>query len=194
MPKTVKKVPIGEIAQVNLGFTFREKISPQDCGIFVLQLKDMKQDGSLDLSNLDMIENAGFKENVLLAENDIVFRSRGGLFLAGVVPHHLQKMVLSAPFIKLSVDFTRVLPAYLCLLINSSAGQTYLQSKMLGSAIQTISKATLLEMKVLLPPPGEQKKVLELVELQQKEAAILGTILKKRQQIINASIRRFVSF
>lgn len=158
-----------------------------------MQLKDVGGECEFNQEDLDCISDQEFKETYLLNQGDVVFRSRGPLLKAIVIPAVQEKIVISAPLMKIQVDSTQILPEFLCWAINSSIGQSYFQSQAEGSSIKMISKATLEQMDLQVPSLEEQQKILDLIALQKREAVINRDILQRREKIIHASIMKHLS-
>lgn len=188
----MNKVKLSKIADVFTGYSFRSKLATEVEGQLLVQLKDISNDGTLDMSNLERIPEDNFKAAHYINEGDLVFRSRGQLLTAGVVPFMDEKVLLTSPLMKIVVDKKKALPEYLCWIINNTPGQSYFQSIAEGSAVKMVSKTLLMEMELIIPSLERQKEIVALASLQKKEAELCCEILKKREQLISTRIQRFI--
>lgn len=187
----MKSKKLLELCSVQMGYSFRSRMSKDDRGCFVIQLKDIDAEGCINMDGLDRVAKEGFKETHFVEKGDIVFRSRGILFKAAIVPDFEEKLLFAAPLLRLRVAGSEILPEYLSWYINQPKGQLYFDGVAAGSAIKMISKAMLSEMEIELPVIGDQKAIVELDELKKTEAVLFREIMKKREKLVNTRIMQF---
>ena len=65
---------------------------------------------------------------------------------------------------QLVIDSSIAMPEYLASFFNSKLGKTYIESSKTGTAIKTLSKETLKDMEVGIPPIDEQKNIIRNIE------------------------------
>lgn len=185
-------VKIRDIAEIFSGHTAKSKIDPVAQGHLIVQLKDISISGGVNVAGLDRIAEAEFKESHLITSGDLVFRSRGQLLTVGMVPDLGEPVAVISPLMKISVNSSKVMPEFLCWMINNTPGQSYFAAQAAGSSVKMIGKSTLSEMQLSLPSLEDQAKIIELSLLQKKEAELSETITKKTEQLLNTRIMRFL--
>ena len=83
-----------------------------------------------------------------------------------------------------------VLPEYLCWLINLPQSQRSLERS--GSAIQAISKASLLDMRIPLPPLATQQKLIALQALWDEEDELIARLQTNREQMLQGIYQHLI--
>jgi len=183
---------LNTIATIQTGFSFRSGLSSTKDGIPVVQLKDIQNNGTVTVGALSRVTDEGFRDAHLLSSGDLVFRSRGQQFTMAVIPEIDSRLVLSAPLFKISIDRSTAIPEYIAWYVNSIEGQAYLESVSEGSSIKMISKVSLSEMMIPLPPISVQQSIAGLSQLTFREKELSILLLKKREHFINARIQRYL--
>lgn len=186
------QVDLGSVASIQTGFSFRSACSFENTGCLVVLLKDIDSEGFVDMEGLGRVEPVTSNESNFVVAGDLIFRSRGGLFTAGVVPEIGEPLLLAAPLLRIRVDQTQILPEYLAWYINSSWGETYFEGVAEGSAMKMVSKTSLAALPLSLPSLPAQQRVAELVALERREQSLVSMIHAKRKQWIDARIKQFV--
>lgn len=90
----------------------------------------------------------------------------------------------------LSAQKQDVLPEYLCWLINLPQSQRSLERS--GSAIQAISKASLMDMKIPLPPLATQQKLIALQALWDEEDELITRLQTNREQMLQGIYQHLI--
>lgn len=193
--QSVRFVKIKNVAEVSTGFTARGKIAVGSQGHLFVQLKDIGAGDSINSIEINALERSAdldYKEAHLVAEGDLIFRSRGHVLVAAVVPPIAEPVGIISPLIRLCVDHSQAMPEFLCWVINNTPGQSYFSSQAAGSAVKMIGKSALVEMEVPLPALEVQKRIVELSVLQKKEENLSMKINRKNKQLVNNRIMRFL--
>lgn len=99
-------------------------------------------------------------------------------------------MVATSQFFIVSTKKRDALPEYLCWLINLPQSQRSLERS--GSAIQAISKAALMDMKIPLPPLATQHKLIALQALWDKEDELIVHLQANREQMLQGIYQHLI--
>ena len=104
-----------DIADVRTGYSFRAKLEPDSEGnILVVQLKELSDKNTIDISTAVKINMQNVSENYLLLKGDLVFRSRGMDSTAAIMDISADNIILSAPFQRIRLqDTAKIIPEYL---------------------------------------------------------------------------------
>src|ERR1700686_4144506 len=110
-----------EVAALFTGLTIRNRSEISDAGpVRLVQPRSLVAGPLIDLANTDTIEERAQLGRQLLADGDLVLRTRDSRFEAAALSGDGVATVASAPLIGLRPDRARVLPAYLQWLLNEA--------------------------------------------------------------------------
>lgn len=157
---------VDQVCEIQSGYTARERLSASPSGIPALQLRDLNETddwaqiepGTYDLGHL--------KERYFAGPGDVLFRSRGSLNTASVVPNdwpHLAAVLL--PLLLLKPDTARIRPEFLMWAINHPDTQRMLDKRARGTSLRMIPKAALAELEIDVPDLATQDAILETSRL-----------------------------
>ena len=122
----------------------------------------------------------------LLAAGDLLLASKGNNNICVIVPEIEQKCVASPSFLVIRLrDKSAILPEFVAWYLNLPTVQNTLAAQARGTSIMSISKATLGELEIPIPPIERQKKYIELSKLQKREQQLYATIAERRRQILD---------
>ncbi len=172
-----------EIADIRTGYSFRAKLEPDSEGnILVVQLKELSDENTIDISTAVKINMQDISENYLLQKDDLVFRSRGMDSTAAIMNITANNVILSAPFQRIRLrDASKILPEYLLWYINSKDAQTYFSANKTGTSVSMISTAVLADLPVVVPALEIQKKIIEINILFKKEIELQEELIRKKR-------------
>lgn len=173
---------LGEICQFQTGFTARGKLSPlAEGGRLALQLRDLRDDGSIDITGVQRFDFDALPERYAVAAGDVVFRSRGQPNLAYVMPAGAAESVVALlPLIILRPQLGRITPDYLAWAINQSDAQRQIDAEAQGTSLRMIPKTSLEGVVIPVPDINTQRLIVEVAELAAKETALLHQLAGRR--------------
>lgn len=176
---------LNEIATIQAGHSFREKIEPDAGGNYrVIQIKDVGTDGSLLTDEILKTRIEKVRPEFFVQKGDVLFTTRGVNRRACSVEKELPNTVFVAQIFALRNLDALVKPSYLAWYINQKPAQEYLESMASGSYIQNVRKDILADMPVVLPPKDVQKKIVAVARLAWREKYLLEQIKEKRNQFV----------
>ncbi|MCQ2601390.1 MAG: restriction endonuclease subunit S [Treponema sp.] len=172
-----------EIADIRTGYSFRAKIQPDFTGnTLVVQLKELSEKNTIDISTAVKIAMPEISENYLLKKGDLVFRSRGMDSTAAIMNIDADNVILSAPFQRIRINTSlEMIPEYLLWYINSKEAQTYFTTNKTGTSVSMISTAVLADLPVVVPSLEIQKQIIEINTLALKEIELQEELIKKKK-------------
>lgn len=185
-------VQLGDVADLLVGYPFRNTCIPGEQGVLTCFLKDVDAGGVLNVLALKRVEGVSPSPSHLASEGDIVFRSRGTSFVAAVVPEVREHILVAAPMILIRVKDGVVLPEYLVWWINGVPGESYFKEHAKGTGIPLISKAVLEKMPLKLPSIEDQQKIIDLVNLNKKEQFLMSEIATRKNLILEREISNYL--
>lgn len=174
---------LGQIAQIQVGYSFRTGIEPSDAGkVHVVQMKDVAQ-SCVALESLVTVDDLGFKDNHRVLPGDLVFRSRGGNFKTSMIPFTAGTVILAAPLIRIRPEPT-VLPDYLNWYFGLESTQARLNEKSRGTTQLMVGIDDLKQLVVNLPDLAMQEAIVSIVSLLEREHDLTERVRARRQQLV----------
>ena len=169
------------IATIQTGFFVKASPTPN---VLYLQQGDFNSDGVLSDTLQPTITTDNAKH--LLTAGDLLLASKGNNNICVVVPKLEQQSVASPSFLVIRLcNKASVLPEYVAWYINLPTTQKALAAQARGTSILSISKATLGELDIPIPPLEKQQKYIELSKLQKREQQLYAAIVERRKQILD---------
>ena len=183
------KVKLENIATVQAGYSFRSRLELQDAGtVAVIQMKDLTSANRVDCSELARVDMEVPKEHHLVRPGDLIFRSRGLTSNSALLADDPGDAVLAAPLLRIRITNKKILPEYLNWYISQQPAQAYLTSCAAGTALKMISKQSLENMELFVPPLNRQRLIVELAAMEEEEQRIMKTLAEKRSQLISKTL------
>lgn len=139
------------------------------------------------------VEIEGRRRNLFLATGDLLFAAKGSNNFCAIFRELYCPAVASSSFLTLRIrEKGVVLPEYLCWYINLDTTLKYLQSEAKGTGIPSISKATLEELEIPVPPIEKQRTIAEIVRLQAETQQLQRKIIAKHRQLIEYKLKNAI--
>ena len=186
------KIKVKELATVQMGYSFRSRLEAvEDGGVAVIQMKDLRDDNTVDCGALAMIGMDDVKRHHLAQRGDLIFRTRGLLTTSAILLDDPGQAVVAAPLLRIRViEPQAVLPEYLNWYISQRDAQIFLAGRARGTAQRMISKQAIEELEVALPTLEKQKAIVELALLVAREQTLLQSVAERREQYISTVLMR----
>ena len=179
--KLNKMIKLHNIAVIQTGVF--AKVVPNPNALY-LQQSDF--DGNGELRNTTQRTIIVANQKHLLTAGDLLLASKGNNNICVIVPEIEQKCVASPSFLVIRLhDKSAILPEFVAWYLNLPTVQNTLAAQARGTSIMSISKATLGELEIPIPPIERQKKYIELSKLQKREQELYKTIAKRHKQILD---------
>lgn len=176
---------IGDLAKIQAGYQFRERVEPDPRGNFgVVQIKDIPDRRRLTPETIDRIAIDKPFEPYLVTRGDVLFLSRGHKQFAIAIEHDLRDTIASGYFYILRVDSTQIRPAYLAWYFNQQPMQDQFKQLAKGTHMPFVSQAEFRELEVPIPPLAVQDQIVALAALADQEQAVLAELAAKRAQLV----------
>ncbi len=179
------KTQIKDIASVRTGVF----ATPSSKGeVAYLQTNHFDEQGNLKRFVKTDLSTNSVNPKHILTPGEVLFSSKGSKNFATVFTYDYPVSVASSSFLVLSPEFSDILPEYLSWLLNSPDVQIQLKKEALGTAIQSITKSSLEDLIIPIPPINYQEKILKLTALCQMAKNIRYKISKLESTMIEEQI------
>jgi hypothetical protein len=178
------KINLSELADIKLGYSFREAINSEENGdINVVTAKNINEN-AIELNSVTKIQNRQFKFEHFLQSGDIVINTRLN-FKAGIYScKSNNKTIVSSPLMVIKIkDKNTILQEYLNIHLNSSVIQRQLNIAAETGLVPFIGLSQIKNLNVVIPSIERQKKVIQFDNLAKKEIAINQKIIILKNKI-----------
>lgn len=185
--------PLGQIADIRSGFTFRGKIEEVRRGnAYLVQIKDIRQHQEetdvylLDTKQMPQILWGG-RAKAIVTPNTVLLPARGGYFRASYTSAETSALpvVASSQFILIQPRSAKVTAEFLCWSLNQPWMQRYLEDiASQGSSIPMLSTVATKGLKLEIPTTAVQQKILYLNRIWEQEKQLSRELLKNRETML----------
>jgi hypothetical protein len=188
----MKKMLLGELAQIETGYPFRSRISGSGEGnVSLIQLRNLTEADQLDISFLMRVEIPELDDKFQVELGDLIFRSRGTRFTTVLIEEKLAQTIIAAPLFRIRIlDKIVLSPIYLNWYFKQKPVQDFLTSHARGSVMKLINKKTLNKLEIAIPSVETQQQLVELLTLSQQEEMIARKLMERRSLFLNEVMKR----
>ena len=184
---------LSDIANIISGYLFKSKVTSVKDGKYpVVQIKNTSN-GNIDWAGLSRTNIPNVKEDLVLRDGDVLFRSRGDKNQAVIVEGCPGNAVAASQLFILRLKTDTILAAYLAWYINQRPAQQFFDRYARGSYIRLINKTTLSGLEIVVPPVEMQQKIVGLYRLSVREKELIEDISRKRGEVIEGILLRCLS-
>lgn len=188
MPSPVFK--LSALAEVRSGYTFRGALEHDPSGdMRVLQIKDLRHSTEIVPDKLIAITWDGRSAAPVLEPGEIAVISRGDNNKAAIYQGETP-VVATSQFFIVRIKSAKVLPEYLCWMINLPQSQRTLER--IGTSMMAITKTALQDMPIPLPPLETQHKLLGLQQLWDAEDELMARLKTNREQMLQGIYQHLI--
>lgn len=173
----IKTIKLGEIAEIQTGYSFREAIIDDESGVIVIQAKDI--DGMYAKQDHLPRVNQDFSKSRLLNRGDVLLTSRGSF--RSTVAKFDKPTVASSSLYSIRLKTNNYMPEFLAIYLNSGRAQSYLKQSAKGATIQSVNTQDLVNLPV---PSISLEKQRLLVKIQQNIES-QGSLLQAKLDTLN---------
>lgn len=179
---------LGLTADVRSGYPFRGAIEEVEGGqVRVAQMKDVDASDGVRWSGLVRTELRGRKEPDWLQSGDLLFVARGDRFFAICIPAPPEPAVCGPHLLHLRVRAGSGLnPAFLAWQLNQPPIQKRLHAAAEGTSQLSIRVGEIAALRIAVPAPEQQARIVELAEAAQRERHYLAQLIRNREQQLAA--------
>jgi hypothetical protein len=187
-----KAMKLKKLATVQTGYSFRGRLEGSAAdGIAVIQMKDLHGCNIITGNQMVKVAMKIPGTHQLVRKGDLVFRSRGQNNSAALLKDDLDRAIVAAPLLRIRITRPEILlPEYLNWYISQQDAQSYFKSRLEGTHGGIISKQTLEELEVLLPPLEKQKIIAEVSALSDHEQELVRTLAAKKKTLITTILMK----
>ena len=188
---------LGEIASITTGLVVKRKQAELSVDIIkrykMLTLKSFDHDGWLNIEELDCFDSSEMiDDKYLTREGDVVIRLSYPN-TAIVVNKDDVGLLIPSLFVSMRLNIQTLLPEYLTIYLNSDAMKKFYNINSFGSAVKIIKTSVLRDVQVEFPNLEQQKKIVELHKLMQKEKVLYEDLINEKTKYNIEIIKKLLS-
>jgi hypothetical protein len=187
------QIPLRHICQVLPGAAFRARLPERSAGdgVYVVQAKDIRSDGTIDKSRMVRIDAADVPGNAQsLQAGDVVMQPRGRAYKAGIIGKDLERAIAAAPLYTLRRVSPRVEPEWLVHFINAPTTQAALEASARGTFIPLVPRHAVAELEIKVPAIDHLRRLVALAALIRREREIAEQLMQHRVALFDALTQR----
>lgn len=180
------KVPVKDIAEVQLGYQPREQLDVDPRGTHrLIQMRDIS-DGTINTDSLGQFTPKREVDRFIVSAGDVLFLARGGTNDSLVVEDVPANTLASNHFFILRPDCTRIHPGYLAWYLNTRPVRSLLAASAQGTTTMLVPKNEFESMDVEVPEMEVQERVAKIAALHRKERHLTLALETRREVLIEA--------
>lgn len=172
------KLSLKEIAKVLVGRYQRPEVDGEVC---YLQVKDFDEGGRFNGKVDNKIKKEEIPGHFYLQVNDVLYAAKGDKNFAVIYPEGIGGAVASPSFLIIRLIVNFVLPEFLVWYLNHPEVAEKLKKLAIGTNIRSISRKSLAEFRVEVPPLEKQVQLLELAGLFEKARRIEDDLSERKR-------------
>jgi hypothetical protein len=183
-----------DYCEVRSGHPFRGTVPEEKNGVAVtVQMRDVDPVKGVAWETAARTSPNGRKVPDWLRPDDILFLSRGVYNYAIYLDRVAEKAICSQYFFVVRVKDERLLPAFVAWQINQATAQAYLRNNAEGSDQQSIRRAVLEGVPLVIPSLAQQRQLLRLTQTAQEERAQLENLIRNREREVQSIVARVLA-
>lgn len=201
MSRSINHKPLGDIANIRAGYTFREKINEvADGNIHIVQIKDARKiveatgTTTLSIQLLPTIHWQG-SDKLLIDTNCVILPIRGEYTQASYIEIEstTKPIIVSSQFLILTPKNNSVRCEFLCWALNQSSAQNHFKQESRGTKMSMLSIGSVGALKIPVPSIEIQNRILKLHQLWQAEQTLVKKLLINRETFLAGMFQQLLS-
>lgn len=190
------KKKLKNTATISTGHVFRSKIKQDNKGNINLLKSEVlsgRQYVSVKPEDLQKVLIKNIKPENIINPNDVLFKAKGltneALFIESVP----ENTTISSLYFIIRVTDKNILPEFLTWYLNQKIVGHYLKKYAgftAGATISSVSKNTLEDLTIVIPPLEDQEKIVKFQKLSIKEKQLMDEIYQKKLAIREAVLKQ----
>lgn len=182
MTTSTQKKSLNELASVRSGLVLSRKRSQGEQGEMypLLTLRSVKEDGGLDMSEVDVYISAGVLPNTYQATvGDVIVRLTWP-YASVLIDEQSAGMLISSHFVIIRPDREKLNPGYLHWILNRPSMRRRIYENTSSNMLSAVRPQFFSEVAITLRPMEVQVKIAELEALRRQEQQLMNRLQKER--------------
>ncbi len=182
------------IAEIQSGYPFRGAVvaGPPQCGVAVIQMRDLREELVPDLREVVWSDTISAKPTHLLKVGDVLFRGRGNAPAGYCLQELPAQSIAAAPLLRLRIRSNVLLPKFLAWYLRQETAQAYFEEKAQGSSMRIVGVDVLENLPIPVVSLEQQQKIVALVELAERECRLRQRLGELKSTYVNKVINQWL--
>lgn len=183
-----------DLAEIQCGYPFRGAVvaGPPQCGVAVIQMRDLGEELVPDLREVVWSDRIAVKPTHLVKVGDVLFRGRGNAPAGYCLRELPAQCIAAAPLLQLRLRSNVLLPEFLAWYLRQEAAQAYFEGNAQGSAMRIVGVDVLENLQIPVVPLEKQQKIAALVELSEWEHKLRQRLGELKSIYVNKVINQWL--
>lgn len=188
------KVRLKDLTEIQSGYPFRGAVvaGPPQCGVAVVQMRDLGEELVPDLREVVWSDRIAVKPTHLVKVGDVLFRGRGNVPAGYCLRELPAQCIAAAPLLQLRLRSNVLLPEFLAWYLRQETAQSYFEGNAQGSAMRMVGIDVLENLMIPVIPLEKQQKIIELVELSERERELAQKLIVLKSVYINKTVNQWL--
>jgi hypothetical protein len=188
---TWQRQKLSDLASISTGIAFRSRVEAEpDGAITVIQARDIADNGTISLESAAKVSRVPGSLGSFLQALDVLLQPRGAGLSVGLLRTTETQVVAAAPLLSIRCDHTKLLPEFLVHYLQMAGSQELLRSAATGTYIPQIPRTAIENLPLDLPDLQTQKKLVELAQMERREADLSARLHQMRGQLFELAVRQ----
>lgn len=175
-----------DLADIYAGYLFTKGIQPDPTSFYsVLQLKDIKESGDINIPTLRVSIQSTPKSKYFLKQDDVLFSAKVRL-QAIHVKQPIKNIIVSSHFFLIRPKTKLADSRYLSWFLNQPPAKKFLAKHTEGTSVLGVKLKNLSELPVIIIPEEKRNALLTLDELRHQHQTLTKVLDDKVKQLINS--------
>lgn len=176
---------LSDLADIYAGYLFANGVQPDPASpYFVLQLKDIKDAGNLNIPSIRVKIQSLPKTKYFLKKDDVIFSAKVRL-QAIHIKQSLENVIISSQFFVIRPKTKLADSQYLSWFLNQSPAKKFLAKHTEGTNVLGVKLKNLSELPVIIMPEEKRNTLLILEELKLRRQTLTKELDNKINRLIN---------
>lgn len=188
------KVRLKDLADIQSGYPFRGAVvaGPPQCGVAVIQMRDLGEELVPDLREVVWSDRISVKPTHLVKVGDVLFRGRGNAPAGYCLRELPAQCIAAAPLLRLRLRSNVLLPEFLAWYLRQETAQAYFEGNAQGSAMRIVGVDVLENLQIPVVSREKQQKIVALVELSERERKLRQRLGELKSIYVNKVINQWL--
>jgi hypothetical protein len=184
-PKEIVVIKVlKKVADIRSGFLPRNNMEGSK-QIYLIQLKDMDDNGLLDYENLKPVSIDEGIAVPFLKEGDVIFKAKSHKrFSSCIRKNHPNNITATSHFLIVQNASDEVLPEFVAWYLNQKNAQDFLTMHASGTVIPIVTAKALGNLPITIPTLQKQKEIVEIYKLFNREKELMKQLIDKKERFL----------
>lgn len=177
---------LGDISTIRTGLVLSRKQARGPSGKKIpyqlLNLRSINPKGYIDTDQLDVFEaSEKLTDDYLTCEGDVLVRMSAP-YTAVFIDKDTSGFVVSSYFIIIRCDEKKIIPGYLCWLLNTDTEKRRIYNNTFGNVLSSIKATYFSNLEIAIPKIDKQRQIAEINALAEREIKLFSKLAYEKEK------------